>query len=147
MKSGHMQFLKNPIQKEAFNNAVVGGIMSFIGIVFTMRFFDKFGLAWTIVAVLYTGTYVGKLVSLKMDSEGGGIEGEVGLIDETNPNLNQKPVRKEDAKPGVEVKDYVKNPETSDVQARLNELKKLYDEKTITKEEYEDLRKRIIGKI
>lgn len=108
-----------PTKGSSFMGMIMGGVFCFIGLFLVIPTFGGFGVIWTLFAVFITASN--------------------GYAYFKDKNIMGHDVIIED-----DEKDFIDN---NSSKSRLNEIKKLYDEGLITKEEYDKKRKEIIDKI
>ena len=102
---------------------VVGGLFVLIGLFVAIPTFGLFGVLWTLIAVGITGANL-------YQAFGKGYVGPEIHIEEESDSEHAQPA----AAPG-------------DTQARLTELRALYDQRLITQEEYEQKRREILKEL
>lgn len=102
---------------------VVGGLFVLIGLFVAIPTFGLFGVLWTLIAVGITGANL-------YQAFGKGYVGPEIHIEEESDSEYAQPA----AAPG-------------DTQARLTELRALYDQRLITQEEYEQKRREILKEL
>lgn len=154
-KRNAYNFFKDPDNKGPLINVGLGVILSIIGIVFLVPFFDLLGLIWTVFSVLYTGMYIVKIFTNSIDGEAGnnGIEGEKEEITIVEKNRQHMAVersfyeQKEKEHSEKESKTIEKKSEIEENRERLMKLKDLFDNDLITEEEYQEQRKKILDQI
>lgn len=108
-----------PSKGSSFMGMIMGGVFCFVGLFFVTPIFGAFGAIWTLFAVVITVSN--------------------GYAYFKDKNIMGHDIIVED-----DEKDFIDN---NSSKSRLNEIKKLYDEGLITKEEYDKKRKEIIDKI
>ena len=110
-----------PSKGQAVFGGVVGGIFVLIGLFAAIPTFGAFGILWTLIAVGITGMNL-------YQAFGKGYVGPEIHIEEDG--VSERP-----------------QSSTGDAQARLTELRTLYDQRLITQEEYEQKRQEILKEL
>ena len=103
----------------------MGLVFCFLGIFFIIPVFGPFGVIWTLFAGVMAGVSAVNLFSRK-----GIYSQEIVVEDDREPH----------APPNFQTT-------PSDVEARLNTLRQLYDRRAITKEEYDEKRREILDEL
>ena len=114
----------------------VGLVFCLIGLVVVIPTFGPFGIFWTLVAVIITVTHYKNAFTEE------GVSSHEIIIEDNDLMKNPDILKK--ASEEVKYQDYVY---VSDAKKRLEEIKVLYENGLMTKEEYEDKRKSIIADI
>ena len=151
-KRNTYKFLKDPDNRGPLVNLCCGIVLSIIGVVFLLPFFDLLGLAWTVFSILYTGMSIVRIFTNSIDGESGnnGIDGEKEEDSIVEVNRRHSAVeksfyeKKEMERAQGESKLNVKKSEIEENKEKLRKLKDLLDEDLITEEEYQEQRKKIL---
>ena len=133
MNNGRKRISYRPNKASGVVGGVIGGIFVLIGIFFAIPAFGAFGIIWTAVAGLIAGLGLAQAFGKKSD---GSTPFSPEIIREEIPVPDADP-----AKPGRSA-DYF-----GDVEARLKKLQDLYDRRVISKDEYNEKRRKILEEL
>ena len=131
--NGKKRIYYRPNKASGIIGGVIGGIFVLIGIFFAIPVFGAFGIAWTLIAALIAGVSLYQAFGKKSD---GSAPFSPEIIIEDVPVSDADP-----AKPGRSAVD------SGDVEARLIKLQDLYDRRVISREEYDEKRRDILGEL
>lgn len=115
-----------PGKGQSMIGMIVGLLFCGLGLVVVIPIFGAFGIVWTLVAVAIT-----VVNGINAFSDRGITSHEI-IVDEYDDS---------------DMDEGAKNPSAGTVRDRLNTIQRLYDDGTITKEEYEEKRRQILDEI
>ena len=131
--NGKKRIYYRPNKASGIIGGVIGGIFVLIGIFFAIPVFGAFGIAWTLIAALIAGVSLYQAFGKKSDGSAP-FSPEIIIEDVSVPGADP-------AKPGRSAVD------SGDVEARLIKLQDLYDRRVISREEYDEKRRDILGEL
>jgi len=131
--NGKKRIYYRPNKASGIIGGVIGGIFVLIGIFFAIPVFGAFGIAWTLIAALIAGVSLYQAFGKKSDGSAP-LSPEIIIEDVPVPGADP-------AKPDRSAVD------SGDVEARLIKLQDLYDRRVISREEYDEKRRDILGEL
>ena len=117
MNNGRKRISYRPNKASGVVGGIIGGIFVLIGIFFVIPAIGAFGILWTAVAGIIAGLSLGQAFGKRVNGR--------AVFDSE-----------------IYIEDIA--PEGGDIETRLKKLQELYDRRVISKDEYEETRRKIL---
>ena len=127
MNNGKKRISYRPNKAGSVIGGIVGGVFVLIGIFFAIPTFGVFGVFWTLIAAAMTGVSLYQAFGKRSDGSAP-FSPEIIIEDITDDSADARA-------------------DTTDVETRLKKLQDLYDRRVISREEYEETRRKIIEEL